>query len=506
VKKVGNGKSPKGKKNKSKKKGKQASRSGTKTIETQVATLEDWQRLTPSSDLGEAMDSMGAPRRSWILSTPLPEAPVKAATATIEDSTDTLTASLPLSLAGFSNDSYAQLDKLFGAYGMDPLRASGTGSPKADGPTSFEMGSSIAVQLIRGDLSAAVTGTVSYIDGDTLLAFGHSMFESGELYAPIATSEVVTVMPSAQSAFVMAQPVNEVGALVEDRQSHVKMDLGLRHPMIPVDVYVTQGKNTEEFHTEIWNNKFFAVSLAGASVGTAINLIYPDRADATARIESSVEIRGEKKPLVFVDYLYSSDGATSLIGGARALRVLVPLLLNPWTPVTIERVAVKVDLSFDTNYGDIKELRLPSTELEPGKTHYVEVVLESYGKKDIVDTVPFEVPAELAGQIVTIEVSAGDAARLDAPAVVDLKSLVRAVRKLLPGDVYAVSLYGAEQGVSVDGIAVSDLPASIADQLHPGASTQNVDDYRPVSRTTSPATRVVNGMASASVKIAEKKR
>ena len=88
----------------------------------------------------------------------------------------------------------------------------------------------------------------------------------------------------------------------------------------------------------------------------------------------------------------------------------------------------------------------------------------------------------------------------------DLKSLMKAVRKLLPGDVYAVSLYGAEQGVAVDGIAVSDLPASVADRLHPQTTTQHVDDYRPIARTTSPATRVVNGMASAVVKVAAKKR
>src|SRR5689334_22782760 len=37
------------------KKGKKTAAATTKTLSTQVATLDDWQRLTPSSELGEAM-------------------------------------------------------------------------------------------------------------------------------------------------------------------------------------------------------------------------------------------------------------------------------------------------------------------------------------------------------------------------------------------------------------------------------------------------------------------
>jgi hypothetical protein len=495
----------KSKPGKKSKKGKKTA-AATKTLSTQVATTDDWARLTPSSELGEALDSMGAPRSSWILSTPRPAAPVLSATAEIEDETDTLRASVPLSIAGFDTESFDVLSKMFDPYGMDPMRASGTGGPSVDSPTKFVMGASIAVQLIRGDMSMAATGTVSWVDGDTILAFGHPMFETGETYAPVAFSEVITVMPSAQSAFVMAQPMNEAGALVEDRQSHIKADVSLRHPMIPVDITVSMGKKKQEFHTEIWNNKFFAAGLAGAAAGNAINTFYPDRADVTARIESTVEVHGEKKPITFTDFLYANDGANSVIGGARGLRVLVPLLMNPWTPLTIDRIELKVDLTFDTNYGDITELRMPSTEVEAGKTYYAEVVLETYGKKDVVEKVPFTVPESLAGQMITIEVSAGDQARLDAAPVVDLKSLVKAIRKLLPGDVYAVSMYGAEQGASVDGIAVKDMPASVADRLHPGTSTQHVDDYRAIARSTSPASRVVNGLATAVVKVAAKKR
>jgi hypothetical protein len=485
-----------------KRKGKKVA--GTKTLPTQVATLADWQRLAPNDRMSEAL---GEARTPWILSTPLPPSPSKPVAD--DDDDGAMTASLPLSVAGFQKESFGQLEQLFGAYGLEPQRAGGTGGPSADGPHKFEMGASIAVELIRGDMSAAATGTVSYVDGAQVLAFGHPMFQTGETYAPVATSEVLGVVPSAMSAFVLAEPINEAGALVQDRQSMIMADTTLRHPMIPVDIYIDagegKGKQKQEFHVEIWNNKFFAGALAGAAASNAVTVFLPDRADTTAKIVSTLKVKGEK-PFQFVDYLYANDGATSLIAGARGLRAIVPLVMNPWSPVTIEGLELKIDLEFDTNYGEIKELRLPSGDLKPGRTYAAEIVLETWDKKDVVDVVPFEVPESLAGQIVTLEVTAGDAARLDAAPVTDLKSLMSAIRKLLPGNVYAVSLYGADDGVAVDGIAVRDLPASALDKLHPQSTTQRVEDYRPIMRTTSPAKRVVNGSAAAMIKIADIKR
>src|SRR4029453_17451508 len=125
-------------------------------------------------------------------------------------------------VSGFSAPAFNQLEKLFGQSNIVPVRAGGTGGTSTGtaaetGPSKFEMGGSIAVQLIRGDMSAAATGTVSYIDGNNILAFGHPMFQTGETYAPVATSTVHTVVPSAQSAFVLASPIKEIGSPSQER-------------------------------------------------------------------------------------------------------------------------------------------------------------------------------------------------------------------------------------------------------------------------------------------------
>ncbi len=469
------------------------------------STMADWRRLTPNLDVAEAMNALGPAHKSWLSSAPLPPAVPRPSAI---DGDQMMQASVPLAISGFSAPAFAQVERLFGDSSLVPMRAGGSsaaGAGQAEGNANkFVMGGSIAVELIRGDMSAAATGTVSYIDGDKVLAFGHPMFQTGESYMPVSTSYVHTVIPSAMSAFVMGSPINEIGSLVQDRQSAIMADTGLRTPMIPVDISITStsGKHVEQgtFHVELLSSKFLTPSLMGAALMNAINYYLPDRDDVTARVESTVRVKGTE-PIVFVDYLHANDGAASVMGAVRGLRVLVPLMLNPFAPVQIERVDLKVDLKFEANFGEIKELKIPTGDLVPGQRNMIKVLMSTWDGKDIIEDVPVDVPMSLAGGIVTLEVTSGDSAKLDAAPPVDLPSLLNAFRKLLPGNVWAVSLYPADEGVALEGKLVRDLPASAADKLHPQTHTQRAQVYKPISRTVAPAKRVVEGSTTALVRV-----
>jgi hypothetical protein len=481
-----------------------STKGGPRIVYPAAATMSDWRRLTPTMDAAAALDALGPSRKSWLLSAPLPS-PIPAPSPI--DGDQTMSASVPLSVAGFSAPAFGQIEKLFAATNIVPVRAggsSGTGGKVENGPTKFIGGGSIAVEMIRGDMAAAAVGTVSFVDGPKVLAFGHPMFQTGETYAPVSTAYVHTVIPSAMSAFVMGTAMNEIGSLVQDRQSAIMADTGLRTPTVPVDITITAGtgKHSENgsFKVEVLNNKFFTPALTGAALMNAINYYLPDRDDVTARVESTVRIKGHE-PISFVDYMHANDGASSVMGSVRGLRVLVPLMLNPYAPVAIERVEMKVDLKFEANYGEIKEIRLPSPELVPGKRNQVKVLMQTWDGKDVIEEVPVDVPADLAGSIVQLEVTAGDSAKLDAAPPVDLPSLLAAFRKLLPGNVWAVTLMPADEGVAYEGKVVRDLPASVQDKLRPQTHTQRAQPYKPLVRTVAPSKRVVNGTATTLVRV-----
>jgi len=472
------------------------------TTATATATMAQWKALTPSGSIDPLFARSTTPNATpWLLSTPLPSPPAKP------NADGAMTAAVPLALGGFSAPAFAEVEKLFADYPLAPMRAGGAGNTGSEGPTEFLGGASIAVQLIRGDFSAAATGTVSYVDGNRVLAFGHPMFQAGEIYAPVASSEVQTVISSAQFPYVIATPARELGSLVQDRASMIMADTKLRAPMIPVDIFVkaldpnTQTVVAHEYHVEVIDDKFMTPSMAGSAVMNAINLALPDRDHVTARIDSSIKVRGAME-LHFVDYLYANDGASSVIGGARALRALGALAFNPFAPAKAERVRLDVDLTFSADYGDIEEVSLRTNELHVGRNG-LEVTLATVSGARVTTCVPFDVPASLVGTIVQLEVSAGDAARLDAAPPVDLKSLLAAFGKLLPGDQWAVTLYLPDEGAALGGVLVRDLPASALDKLHPGTRSQRVLPFRPMARSLSPAKLVIGGSGSILARVSD---
>lgn len=484
-----------------------ADRRGTPVISPRAAaTRQEWLQVAPGGMVGAALDRLGPPRAPWLLSAPLPRGPARPGVGPAADERGMTAAAVPMAMSGFTAPAFEQARQLMANYPIEPMQAGGTGD-SSSGPGEFTLGGAIAVQLVRGDMSAAATGTVSFVEGQGVLAFGHPLFQAGELYAPVAAAEIHTVIPSAMSAFIVASPLRELGTLVQDRQSTISADVGLKTRMIPVDIYIDAGQGAArdkgEFHVEVLDNRFFTAALASIATTNAVSLYLPDRDHVTATMRSKVKVKGFE-PLQFVDYLYSSGGAAGVVDGARGLRALVPLLMNPFAPIEVERIELRMDLRYDTNYGDIRAIRLPSRELAPGKKSSVEVELRRYDGRAVIERVPFYVPASLSGSIVKLEVSAGDSASLDAAPPESVADLVGVLRKLLPGNVYAVTLYTAEEGAAIDGKIIRDLPSSALDKLHSGAATPQVESYRAIARSTSKASRVINGKQSILVKIADK--
>src|SRR6185369_12794372 len=95
----------------------------------------------------------------------------------------------PLVFSGISQDTLAMFTPQLVANGLLPV--SGAGGAAAITPLApsdektFPVGSSISVQLVRGDYSLAAAGTVTLRDGDRIYAFGHPFLSLGTSDMPM---------------------------------------------------------------------------------------------------------------------------------------------------------------------------------------------------------------------------------------------------------------------------------------------------------------------------------
>src|ERR1041385_8711675 len=96
----------------------------------------------------------------------------------------------PLVFSGISQEALAMFSPQLIASGLLPVSGAGGTAPitplAAHNDKTFPYGSSISVQLVRGDYSLAAAGTVTMRDGDRIYAFGHPFLSLGSSDMPMS--------------------------------------------------------------------------------------------------------------------------------------------------------------------------------------------------------------------------------------------------------------------------------------------------------------------------------
>ena len=405
-----------------------------------------------------------------------------------------LRASVPLSVAGFTARTVAELGDALAPTGLVPLQAGGGRKPGPPAAGHVAPGSAIGVELVRGDMSTVATGTVTYVDGRSVLAFGHPLFGIGEVYLPLVDAQIHAFLPSLAQSFKMSSPLNEVGTLVQDRQSCIIGDLDARSTMLPIDVRVSgPGVEPRRFHAEVARNRRLTPMLTSLVVGNAIADAEPDVTDMIVTVTSKVGVKGYK-PLELRDQIFSPEGVSSrALGMSRGLRAMGELLFNPFEPVVLDRIDVDVRVEYRRDVADIIAVSLPGQEVHAGDTVPLRVTLRPYAGPEYVETVPVIIPRTVAGEVIKIEVASGAQVRPDLPQAESLGVYIDNMRKYYGGSTIVTTLQTADAGASLRGRLIQGLPASAMDTLRPSNQTKRADSYAIADRTVFPTRQLVNG-------------
>ena len=412
---------------------------------------------------------------------------------------------VPLLVSGLSEPTMAVLRDAMSPYGIQVTPGGGTGSvPVASAPRTFEPGGAIAVELVRGDVSMQSIGTVTAIDGNRVLAFGHPMLNAGETYFPVATAEITAFMPSLVSSFKFGHSLVPVGALIQDRSAGIIADTSLRAQTIPVTFAISPlGQPSRTLRTELISHKLLTPVLVGVVAVQAVNVIASDVAEVAVRVDSTLQVTGHP-PLSQTDYLFSTDGYSGkMLSNSMGVRQLQEILSNPFGPVHIEKLDLKVELLFKSQVADLVSFALPSDELEPGTTVPIRVAIRPFGQPLSFLTIPVEVSRALAGQTVKIEVQAGSQVKPELAPPDNLTDFIDNLRKGFSAKSLVVTMTTGDEGVNLRGKIVPSLPASVLATLRPGANSRRGEVQKRIYRTPQDVDWVMQGKQELTVQIKE---
>lgn len=394
--------------------------------------------------------------------------------------------STPILIGGMSSRSIAFAQQLMAPLGLEPLQAGGGASSEPSAPTRYVDGGAVGVQLVRGDMSAMGLGTVTRVEGDKLVAFGHPMSELGVTALPTAIGRVLWFLASDQRSFKIGMAVRDVGALVNDRQSAIVVSHSARAPVIPLkmSIHGAPGFPNSNWSFEVAHDKFMTPSFASVALGSALQAVANEHQDVSWTATSKLKIKGYPE-LTLQDYGVSMGGTPEAGEFVRSnlVRAIGTVLNNPWQPALIESARMDVELRYARDILRLRGASLLESEIDAGEPARIRLTLVPFSGPEVTRVVTVPIPAHLAGQTVNLEIEPGYAEERDQPAPDTLADLIKNLENpVYPAKSVVVSYNTGDAGVTFKGRVARDLPPGALDAIRPATSSVAPETFATTTR------------------------
>jgi len=378
----------------------------------------------------------------------------------------------PLVFSGISQESLSIFAPQLVASGLLPV--SGAGGSAAITPlaevngNTFPPGSSISVQLVRGDYSLAAAGTVTLRDGDRIYAFGHPFLSLGASDMPMTESSVVTVISNVNNSFKLAVPGRMVGAISQDRASGIFGLLRQAPKMIPVKVNLhTSRDRIETYSYEIANDTFLTPLLLNITLFNTITSSERALGDSTITLKGEIRVKGQEA--IRIDRRFSASNSPIMAAGSIAAPVS-SLLASGFDNVELDGITLDISSSETKYAGTLERVTLDRTEVRRGEKIEVQAYVRTESGKQFVQRIPIQIPDDAAVGQLLVFVGDGGALQEGSPAKsfvpLDLSQLVRAINTVKKSDRLYVKLFRITPGAVIGTSELPSLPPSVVATLN----------------------------------------
>lgn len=375
----------------------------------------------------------------------------------------------PIVFSGFGSDAMRFLAPWLEERGF--VAGPGGGSEPGISCDQLVPGSAVAVELVRGDWSAAAIGTLTYRDGDKILAFGHPFTAMGWVRFPLTAATIHTVFASQQISSKVGSPTTPCGTLVADRSVGVAGEVGASPSMIPVAVSIQgTGNRNRSYHFEVTRSRLLTPNLVASAVVNSISEALNDAGFATIRYDVTFAMNGGKVRVKKGSALLTQAPVQGV--GEEISQSLTVLLSEHLKPSVLDSVQVHVQSEVGLEASRITEVRVRPSTAAPGDSVQVEITMRHGGSATEVRRVGMRIPPQTPEGELTVRVCDGEESdrweqtrapdRFKAKTFDDVVRLLETERRL---DRIYVQMYRVADGATARGGEISQAPPSFLGAL-----------------------------------------
>jgi len=375
----------------------------------------------------------------------------------------------PLFVSGATPAALQQFASLFSAFGFSPVQGGGGGSAQnlASTPSKVEPGSSINVELIRGDISWSANGTVTHVDGNKVYAFGHPNLTAGPTDVPMSAGYVISLLPNLQNSFKLAVPMDVVGAFQQDRSTGIAGTIGSTSRMIPVNLTMHSSLNTvTKYKFEVAADRFLTPPLMNFIVFNAITASERALGEMTLYVSGQIHLKDQDP--VNIGNVFSSDMNGPAMASIAAVSPLQYLLMAGYDGVVINDINLDITSMDRKTNAQLERISVAKSEVAPGETVLLTANLRTTSGDTVIEQYPVQIPAGLPAGPVQLVVGDGttvttiDIRRGPSGVPAGLKQVINELNKLRKNDRLYIKVVSFAPGVVIGGEEFPSLPPSMA--------------------------------------------
>lgn len=372
---------------------------------------------------------------------------------------------MPISLSSFATETISRFSPHLDTLGFVAVPAGATSTAKNTNSTkkTFAPGDPVGAVLLNGDFNVAASGTVTHVDGDKVYAFGHPFLDMGEISFPMATSEVVTVLPSLASSFKFSNTGNVVGALRQDRSAGIMGVLGETAEMIPVELTMN---GDQSYKVNIVRHSHLSPLILAMAADTVIANSQRAAGERTVMLDSEIRIKGFAP--IHLREGWAGQQARQSIPAYLAV-VAGYLMSNEFRAADIESVKVNLRHDDELRIAKLMEASLVAPEkghVKAGDLVKVRTVLKPYRGDAFVETFEMRIPDDQPVGAAYLLVGSGSVMNavdftLVPPDPRTLEQVLAVLQRLRPATDLTVGLYSNGEGAVTSGVYLPNLPPSM---------------------------------------------